>query len=204
MSTLFYARQGSSNGRLIYDALLRLIGAERILACADHRQLNEGLLARDLLVDSVVLISADVLSLDGFRRMRSLLDGLPIFLFLHSSDNAVIAKGHSLRPRFVSTAKEGLPEFVGVLENFFQKRGQDEDGGSDRMKASLIAIFNLLIRCPFRLAAKDCPALGLRQSLNTEQKFSYAQGLSEKEAQAILQFHDQCFANRLRQGGENE
>lgn len=63
-----------------------------------------------------------------------------------------------------------------------------------------IAIFNLLIQCPFGDEKGDCPAIKLRRSLNLEQKFAYARGLSASDAQVILQYHDQCFANRLQWG----
>lgn len=120
MNTILYSQQSSSNKKTIYDLLLRLVGSAQIHICADHAQLAEGLLSRDLSIDTAVLLSRDDVDLEGFIQMKALLEWVDVFLFLHSSDNSVIAQGHSLKPRFVGCEKEGLDEFVGVIEHYFQ------------------------------------------------------------------------------------
>jgi len=75
--------------------------------------------------ETVVLLEADLELLDQLIEYRELFSDIPMVLLVADEDESALAKGHLLRPRFM-TSLDGDPKSVkDVLCNLLQRQRQE-------------------------------------------------------------------------------
>ncbi len=66
-------------------------------------------------LEIAVLLAANKRELDEFISLRDLLEHLRLILVLYDDEKGTVAKGHRLRPRFLTYADKDLTEVGAVL-----------------------------------------------------------------------------------------
>ena len=58
-------------------------------------------------------------------------------------------------------------------------------------------VLGLLVSCRYTTCAEDCPLRKKHDDLSLEEKYEYAQGLSDEEINSILVQYESCYEKRL-------
>ena len=62
---------------------------------------------------------------------------------------------------------------------------------------SRILVLGLLVSCRYTKCAEDCPLRKIHDDFSIEEKYEYAQGLSDEEINSILVQYESCYEKRL-------
>lgn len=74
----------------------------------------------------VILLTASGKELDDILSIRELLEDSKIILIVPDTDPAMLARGHTLRPRFLSDSHNDFVDVAAVLGRMIRKIGEDE------------------------------------------------------------------------------
>ena len=58
-------------------------------------------------------------------------------------------------------------------------------------------VLGLLVSCRYATCTEDCPLRKTHDDLSLEEKYEYAQGLSDEEINSILVQYESCYEKRL-------
>ena len=113
---LFYSPQGDKPENELIKSLEGLIPGKKVKIYRTKESLLARLQKPLAQKPVLVLFIYSREDLDTFIAYKPLLNDIPIILILPERESYMIARGHSLRPRFLSFNDNGLNEVKGVLK----------------------------------------------------------------------------------------
>ena len=70
---------------------------------------------------------------------------------------------------------------------------------SDPKQDARILIFSLLVACPINITpGTDCPFSKKREAYPIEEKYKYAENLSDVEVASLLKLHEECYERQIK------
>lgn len=134
MSVLLYIPTPGVAGENLQNEIGRLIPAKEIETCRTKEELSQRLCEprEDLVVG--ILLTTNKKEFLGILSLRELLQDFRIILLLPDREKDTIAKGYSLRPRFLGYADTDLMLAAAILGKMFgnarrdKRRKEDEKG----------------------------------------------------------------------------
>jgi len=122
MDLLFFSPAQDETHRILDGLLRNIIHRERLLTCSSIEQLRRAMIhgSYDLLAG--VFFPRTQLDLSDLLKMREHFRDLPIVLILPDSSADTIARGHGLRPRFLTYADADFHELMAVVTRILVRR----------------------------------------------------------------------------------
>jgi hypothetical protein len=132
MGLIIYIPKDDESGRRLQEIVARLVWKDTIEIYYALSRLFFRLRHADGNEDMALLLTSSRKDLEALVGAKNLLSGLRIVLILPDSEEATIAQGHLLRPRFISTQGQDFSDLSLVLQkmskNAFPKPYSEEEG----------------------------------------------------------------------------
>ena len=116
MILLFYAREEHGAGERLQTLIEELVSEDNIEICMTIGSLFQRLRQPTYDLSIVVLLAADSQDLTELLSVRDLIWDLRLILILPDRETGTIAKGHILRPRFLTYLDSDFTEVAAVLK----------------------------------------------------------------------------------------
>lgn len=117
MNILIYADNLLPYRNYLRAKIEQIADGDHACFCHEICRLKDCLSRIDNKIKVLILCIKDVHELDCFLAMQSLFDHLFIILILPYSDDRVIAKGHMLKPRYLTSADAAFDDIFDVLNH---------------------------------------------------------------------------------------
>jgi|WetSurSiteA1Bulk_404760.scaffolds.fasta_scaffold58199_2 hypothetical protein len=111
---LYSGLAGETEKRLI-STIVEVIPKINIVFCRTLQELHRALLGPSINILAVLIIISDMQNLESIITLRERLRYCRVILLLPNSDQDLVAAGHTLWPRFVSSIDADFKEIVSVL-----------------------------------------------------------------------------------------
>jgi len=116
MILLFYAREEHGAGERLQTLIEELVSEDNIEICMTIGSLFQRLRQPTYDLSIVVLLAADSQDLTELLSVRDLIWDLRLILILPDREAGTIAKGHILRPRFLTYLDSDFADVTAVLK----------------------------------------------------------------------------------------
>ena len=128
MNLLFYARKEHGAGERLQTLIEGLVSEDNIEICMTIESLSQRLRQPTYDLGIAVLLAADSQDLTELLSIRDLIWDLRLILILPDREIGTIAKGHTLRPRFLTYLDSDFADMTAVLKKMLL----NTDGNSAR------------------------------------------------------------------------
>lgn len=129
MNTLLYAAAGNGAGERLRMVIEAIVPAGEIEIYQTINSLSRRLRQPRYDLAVAVLLASSKQDLLELLSIRHLLDDLRVILLLPDREKDTIAKGHTLRPRFLTYADSDLLDVAVVLSKMLRNSHPDNRGG---------------------------------------------------------------------------
>ena len=118
---VLYARMASELGSRLQEVILGSISTEILETCRTIETLSQALRQPQYDLAAAVLLAEDTADLSDLLSIADLLDEVRIILVLPDRKKETIAKGHTLKPRFLTYADSTLLDLAAVLNRMLSR-----------------------------------------------------------------------------------
>lgn len=125
MRLLFYSTAIKGAGERLQKIIEALIPEEKREVYRTIGHLAHRLRQPTINSSVAVLLAATEKDLSDILSIRDLFGDLRLIVILPDHESKTIARGHSLRPRFLSTIDSNFSEVAAVLDKMFERERED-------------------------------------------------------------------------------
>ena len=129
MNLLLYTTETKGNGKHLQGVIEGVVPEDKTEIYRTIDSLSHRLRRPRSDLDVAVLLAASNEDLLDLLSISALLDDLRVILLLPNREKDTIAKGHTLRPRFLTYADSNFSDVAAVLSKMLQNTHPDNKGG---------------------------------------------------------------------------
>ncbi len=129
MNLLLYTTETKENGKHLQSVIEGLVPEDKAEIYRTIDSLSHRLRQPRCDLDVAILLAASNEDLMDLLTISDLLDDLRVILLLPNREKDTIAKGHTLRPRFLTYVDSNLSDVAAVLSKMLQNTHPDNKGG---------------------------------------------------------------------------
>ena len=121
MEVIFYTLSEIEAGEHLRRVVEVVISKEKIVLCRTLKNLELRLRQPVINPRIVILLTSSKKELDDILSIRELLEDTKIILIVPDTNPATLARGHVLRPRFLSNCNSDFSDVAAVLAQMIKK-----------------------------------------------------------------------------------